>query len=45
MHDFVFEQIFMRMGLPGVVTTDNGNECKNQLNAEMAKRLNINYTP
>ena len=41
MHYFVFKQIFMRMGLPEILTTDNGTEFKNQLNVEMGKRLNI----
>ncbi|KAL5467262.1 hypothetical protein EMCRGX_G031465 [Ephydatia muelleri] len=34
-------KIFMRMGLPEILTTDNGTEFKNQLNVEMGKRLNI----
>ncbi|KAL5509202.1 hypothetical protein EMCRGX_G004532 [Ephydatia muelleri] len=33
--------IFMRMGLPRVLTTDNGSEFKNKLNAEMMKLLGI----
>ena len=41
MHYFVFKQIFMRMGLPEILTIDNGTEFKNQLKTEMAKRLNI----
>ena len=43
MHYFVFKQIFIRMGLPEILTTDNGTKFKNQLNAEMAKRLNIKH--
>ena len=31
----------MRMGLPQVVTTNNGSEFKNKLNAEMMKLLGI----
>ena len=31
----------MRMGLPCVLTTDNGSEFKNKLNAEMTKLLEI----
>ncbi|KAL5484320.1 hypothetical protein EMCRGX_G020794 [Ephydatia muelleri] len=41
-------KIFMRMGLPCVLTTDNGSEFKNKLNAEMMKLLGIkqcNQTP
>ena len=35
--------IFMKMGLPAVVTTDQGSEFKNQLNDEMMKILNIRH--
>eukprot|EP00731_Ephydatia_muelleri_P018880 Em0011g920a len=35
----------MRMGLPRVLTTDNGSEFKNKLNAEMMKLLGIRQCP
>eukprot|EP00731_Ephydatia_muelleri_P011336 Em0006g230a len=36
-------KIFMKMGLPAVITTDQGSEFKNQLNDEMMKILNIKH--
>eukprot|EP00731_Ephydatia_muelleri_P005995 Em0003g243a len=36
-------KIFMKMGLPAVITTDQGSELKNQLNDEMMKILNIKH--
>ena len=33
----------MKMGLPAVITTDQGSEFKNQLNDEMMKILNIRH--
>ena len=36
-----FIQIFMRMGIPRVVTTDNGTEFKNQLDTHLAEALGI----
>ena len=33
----------MKMGLPAVITTDQGSEFKNQLNDEMMKILNIKH--
>ena len=36
-------QLFMRMGLPQVVTTDQGREFNNHLNKEMMTALNINH--
>ena len=33
----------MKMGLPAVITTDQGSEFKNQLNDEMTKILNIRH--
>ena len=33
-------QLFMRMGLPRVVTTDQGREFNNELNREMMTVLN-----
>ena len=35
--------IFMKMGLPAVITTDQGSEFKNQLDDEMMKILNIGH--
>ena len=32
-----------KMGLPAVITTDQGSEFKNQLNDEMMKILNIRH--
>eukprot|EP00731_Ephydatia_muelleri_P011915 Em0006g809a len=37
-------KIFMRMGLPNVLTTDNGSEFRNKLNAAMLKKLGIRYS-
>jgi hypothetical protein len=37
----VLFKIFMRMGIPRVLTTDNGKEFKNTLDDEMAKLLGI----
>ena len=37
----VLFQIFMRMGIPRVLTTDNGKEFKNQLDTEQCKQLGI----
>jgi len=34
-------QIFMRMGIPRVITTDNGTEFKNQLDTHLAEALGI----
>ena len=34
-------QIFMRMGIPRVLTTDNGTEFKNQLDTHLAEALGI----
>ena len=34
-------KIFVRMELPRVLTTDDGSEFKNKLNAEMMKLLGI----
>ena len=34
-------QIFMRMGLPKVITTDNGTEFKNDLNKHLMELLGI----
>ena len=36
-------QIFMRMGLPQVLTTDQGKEFINQLNDEVMKLLGIRH--
>ena len=36
-------QIFMRMGLPQVLTTDQGKEFRNQLNEELMKSLGIKH--
>ena len=36
-------QIFMRMGLPSILTTDNGSEFKNKLNDAMMKQLGIRH--
>ena len=38
-----FLQIFMRMGLPHVLTTDQGREFNNQLNKELMKRLGVKH--
>eukprot|EP00731_Ephydatia_muelleri_P036660 Em0300g2a len=37
-------KIFMRMGLPNVLTTDNGSEFRNKLNAAMLKKLGIRHS-
>ena len=34
-------KIFMHMGLPEVVTSDNGTEFNNELNTNLMKRLGI----
>ena len=36
-----FFQIFMRMGIPRVTTTDNGTEFKNELDKELMKLLGV----
>ncbi len=36
-------QIFMRMGIPRVVTTDQGSEFRNQLNSELNQVLGIKH--
>eukprot|EP00731_Ephydatia_muelleri_P013136 Em0007g446a len=37
-------KIFMQMGLPNVLTTDNGSEFRNKLNAAMLKKLGIRHS-
>ncbi|KAL5517528.1 hypothetical protein EMCRGX_G003087 [Ephydatia muelleri] len=37
-------KIFMRMGLPNVLTTDNGSEFRNKMNAAMLKKLGIRHS-
>ncbi|KAL5479281.1 hypothetical protein EMCRGX_G022782 [Ephydatia muelleri] len=37
-------KIFMQMGLPKVLTTDNGSEFRNKLNAAMLKKLGIRHS-
>eukprot|EP00731_Ephydatia_muelleri_P013482 Em0007g792a len=37
-------KIFMRMGLPDVLTTDNGSEFRNKLNTAMLKKLGIRHS-
>eukprot|EP00731_Ephydatia_muelleri_P004287 Em0002g463a len=37
-------KIFMRMELPNVLTTDNGSEFRNKLNAAMLKKLGIRHS-
>ena len=36
-------QIFMRMGIPRILTSDQGREFKNSLNEEMMQLLGIKY--
>ena len=36
-------QQFMRMGIPKVVTSDQGTEFNNQLNEEFMRLLNIDH--
>ena len=36
-------QLFMRMGIPKVVTSDQGTEFNNQLNEEFMRLLNIDH--
>ncbi|KAL5490728.1 hypothetical protein EMCRGX_G015905 [Ephydatia muelleri] len=38
------KQIFMRMRLPNVLTTDNSSEFRNKLNAAMLKKLGIRHS-
>ena len=38
-----FVQIFMRMGIPRVVTSDNGTEFKNELDKELMKLLEVKH--
>ena len=35
----------MRMGIPKILTTDQGREFKNALNNELMKSLNIKHLP
>lgn len=39
----VYLDIFMRMGLPSILTTDNGSEFRNKLNNAMMKQLGIRH--
>ena len=39
----VFLLFFMRMGLPKVITTDQGGEFNNDLNTELMNKLNIKH--
>ena len=34
----------MRMGLPSILTTDNGSEFRNKLNSAMMKQLGIRHS-
>jgi IS30 family transposase len=36
-------QIFMRLGIPRVITTDQGSEFRNELNKELASLLGIQH--
>ena len=36
-------KLFMRMGIPKLVTSDQGSEFNNKLNAELMKKLNIKH--
>lgn len=36
-------QLFMHMGVPNVITTDQGSEFKNELNKELARLLGIKH--
>ncbi len=36
-------QLFMRMGLPRVITTDQGTEFRNDLDRELMETLGINH--
>ena len=42
-YTILFLQLFMRMGISKVVTSDQGTEFNNQLNNEFMKVLNIDH--
>ena len=42
-HCILSLQIFMRMGLPKIITTDNGTEFKNELNKHLMDLLGIDH--
>ena len=41
--NFFILQLFMRMGIPKVITSDQGNEFNNKLNGELMERLQIDH--
>ena len=41
--EFSILQLFMRMGIPKVITSDQGSEFNNKLNGELMERLQINH--